>query len=79
VHSGASRARNVNALFFMLRWAGMDSTKCKKGHVTPNMWFFIRWDLLVTQCILVRSWRETSTNYFSCSGRTGAYSTKSGP
>jgi hypothetical protein len=46
----------------------MDSTKSEMGDIAPNLCFCIRWDLRVTQCILMR---ETSTHYFSCSGGTG--------
>jgi hypothetical protein len=48
VHSDASGAQNVGALFFMLRWAGMDSTKSTSRHVMPNLCFWIWCDLWVT-------------------------------
>jgi hypothetical protein len=45
VHSGASRACNVDALFVMLGQDWYDSTKSALGYVTPNMCFCILWDL----------------------------------
>jgi hypothetical protein len=45
VHSSASGAQNVNALFFMLWWPGAVSIKSALGHVTPNLCFLIWWDL----------------------------------
>jgi hypothetical protein len=47
VHSSASGARNVNALFFMLGGTGTDSRKIVMGHVMMNFCFCIRWDLHV--------------------------------
>jgi hypothetical protein len=49
----------------------MDMTKGVVGHVTLNLYFYIRWDMWVTVCIPAHPWRETSTHYFSCSGGTG--------
>jgi hypothetical protein len=53
-----------------------DSTKSALGHVRPNLGFCSRWDLRVTQSILVRPGHEMSTYYFSCSGGSGAISIK---
>jgi hypothetical protein len=57
VHSGASVARNVDALSFVLGWArgGAVSIKRVPGHVTPNMCFCIwqkaHWDMLHQNCV----------------------------
>jgi hypothetical protein len=48
VHSGASTSQNANAVIFMLRWADAVSINSARGHVTPNLCFWIRWDLWVT-------------------------------
>jgi hypothetical protein len=48
VHSGVFGALNVDALFFMIRWAGVVSTKSASTHVTPNLCFWIRWEMQVT-------------------------------
>jgi mannose-6-phosphate isomerase-like protein (cupin superfamily) len=45
VHSSAFGVRNVDALFFMLGGSGAVSIKSTSGHVTPNLCFYIRWDL----------------------------------
>jgi hypothetical protein len=55
---------------------GTDLTKSLSGHIMPNLCFYIRWDLWVMSCILVRLGHETSTHYFSYSGGTGKDSTK---
>jgi hypothetical protein len=47
-------------------------TKYVSGHVTPNLCFYIRLNLLVTYCVPVRPGHETSTHFFSCSGGPGA-------
>jgi hypothetical protein len=47
VHSGASVAPNVNALFFMLRWTWCGFHKSMSGHVSPNLYFCIQWNLRV--------------------------------
>jgi hypothetical protein len=76
VHSGVSGVGNIDALFFMLGWAGAVSVKSVSGHLMPNLYFCICWDLRVTYCIPVRQCRETLMHYFSCSGGTGTDSTK---
>jgi hypothetical protein len=62
--------------FSSLGGTGMDMTKIMPGHVTPNLCFYIWWDLWVTYCILVRLGHEASTHYFSCSSGTGMDMTK---
>jgi hypothetical protein len=47
VHCGASGARNIDALFFLLGGTDMDYAKSVPGHGTPNLCFCIRWDLWV--------------------------------
>jgi hypothetical protein len=39
VHSGASEARNVDALFLMLVWDWCKFNKNARGHVMPNLCF----------------------------------------
>jgi hypothetical protein len=70
VHSIASGTQNVDGLFFMLRWAWC-------GFPVQNFYFWIRWDLRVTYCILVRPRHETSTHHFSCSIGPSVVSIKS--
>jgi hypothetical protein len=41
VHSGASGAQKVEALFFLLGWVGTDATKTAMGHITLNLCFCI--------------------------------------
>jgi hypothetical protein len=48
VHSGMTGVQKVAALFLMLGGTTMNSTKSVPGHVTSNMCFCIRWDMLVT-------------------------------
>jgi hypothetical protein len=79
VRSGASGARNVDALFLMLGGTSTDSTKSTLGHVKANLCFSIRWDLHVTLCIPLYPGRETLTHYFQCSCGTGTDFTKSLP
>jgi hypothetical protein len=45
---GASRARNVIALFFILEKNRYGFNKKCVGHITLNLCFCIRWDLWVT-------------------------------
>jgi hypothetical protein len=77
VHSGASRARNFDALFFMLDGPDAVSIRSALGHVTPKLCFCIWWYLRVTQNIPVHLGHETSTHYFLCSRGPGAVSIKS--
>jgi hypothetical protein len=80
VHSGASRERNIDALFFMFGWERYGfHEKCVGTRYVEFAYFCIRWDLRATYCVPVRPRSETSTHYFSCSGGTGTYSTKSAP
>jgi hypothetical protein len=76
VYSGASGVRNINALFFMLRWDQYGFDKSAFGHVTLNLCFRIRWDLWVMWSILVHLRHESSRHYFSCLGGTGTDVTK---
>jgi hypothetical protein len=68
------RARNIDALFFVLWWVQYGFHKNRSGQLMSYLCFCIRWYLQVTQCFLGR---ETSTHYFLCSGGTGAVSIKS--
>jgi hypothetical protein len=52
------------------------SIKSASGHITPNLYFCIRYDMRVTLCILVCLAHEMSMHYFSCSGGPGAVSIK---
>jgi hypothetical protein len=79
VHSGASGARNINALFFYSGGPGTVSIKSASRHVMPNSYFCIRCDLRVTQCIAVRPGPKPSMHYFSCSDGPDAVSIKSAP
>jgi hypothetical protein len=45
VHSSGSRQRNGDGLFSWSGGTGMDSTKNVSGHVMPNLYFCILWDL----------------------------------
>jgi hypothetical protein len=45
MHSGAFRAQNVNALFFMFGWARCGYKKRVLGHVMSNLCLCIRWDM----------------------------------
>jgi hypothetical protein len=76
VYCGVSGARIVDALFFLLGWADMNSIKSVSQHVTPQLFFCSRWDLRVILYIALRPGRETSTHYFSCLGETTTDSTK---
>jgi hypothetical protein len=78
VYSGASRAQNMLALFFMLEWDRYGFNKKRTGtHYTKLVLFCIWWDLLVMWCILLHLVCEMSTHYFSCSGGPGGVSIKS--
>jgi hypothetical protein len=77
VHFGASGARNIDALYFMLRCDWCDFHKKRVGQVTSNLCFCIRWDMWVTYCIQVHPRREISMHYFSCSCGTGTNFVKS--
>jgi hypothetical protein len=79
VHSSASGAQNVDALFFMLGWDRYDSTKSAQTHVMLHLRFCIWWNLWVTYCIPLHQGRETSRHYFSCSVGPGAVSIKKRP
>jgi hypothetical protein len=72
--------KSVEALFFMLRW---DPYGFHKKHVrtryTELVVFCIRWDVRVMLYISVCPGCETSSHYFSYSGRPGAVSIKSAP
>jgi hypothetical protein len=48
VDSGVSGRGTSMHYFSCAGGTGKDSTKVKLGHVTPNLCFCIRWDLLVT-------------------------------
>jgi hypothetical protein len=39
VHFSVSGARNIDAIFFMLGWDGVDSTKCALGNVMSSVCF----------------------------------------
>jgi hypothetical protein len=77
VHFGTSGARNVDALFFMLRWAGAVLHKKRDGTRYAKLVFLHPVGSWVTYCILMRLGREMSTHYFSCFGGPGAVSIKS--
>jgi hypothetical protein len=47
VHFGASGERIVDTLFLSSGGTGTDLTKSASGHVMPNLFFCIRWDLRV--------------------------------
>jgi hypothetical protein len=48
MHSGASGPWTSTYYVSCSGGTGMDSTKSAPGHVTPNLCFYIRWDLWVT-------------------------------
>jgi hypothetical protein len=77
VHSGASGARNIGALFFLIWWPGVVSIKSALGHTTQKLCFCIGCYLWVKYCILVRLRRKTLMHYFCCLGGSGADSIKS--
>jgi hypothetical protein len=53
------------------------SIKSGSGHIMPRLYFCIKWNLRVAQCIPVRPGCEMSTHLFSRSTRPGAISIKS--
>jgi hypothetical protein len=68
VHSCASGARNVDALFFMLRW---DLYEFDKKYVGTRYVELVFLHLVGSEghvVLLVRLGRETETHYFSWSG-----------
>jgi hypothetical protein len=79
VQSGASGARNINALFLMLGWDWYRYDKSAPGHVTSKLCVCIWWDLQVTWSIPVHLGHKTSMQSFSCSGGLGVVSLKSAP
>jgi hypothetical protein len=77
VHSGASRARNVNTLFSMLGSVWCRShKKCIGTHPTDLMFLNLvgAMDHVVHSSV---SRHETSTHYLSCSGGHGTVYSKS--
>jgi hypothetical protein len=68
------RARNVDALFFMLGWTRCGSNKKHTGRCYGELVFLYP---VQPACHIVRSGHETSTHYFSCSGGLGADPTRS--
>jgi hypothetical protein len=67
VHSGASGAQNVDVLFFMLGWAPCGSHKKHIGTSYAELVFLHLMGFAGSRCVLMRSGREYSTHYFSCS------------
>jgi hypothetical protein len=67
VHSGVSRPQNMDTLFFILSWIGMDSIRTL-GHIMSNLCFCIRWDLLAMLCSSVRPGRQNGDALFSILG-----------
>jgi hypothetical protein len=54
----------VNALFFMLDGTGTDLTKSAPGHITPNVCFYMQWDLRVMRCIPVHLGTKRNRTFF---------------
>jgi hypothetical protein len=77
VHSRASEPRNIDALFFIIRWTWCDFHK-KYGMTLYFKLMFLHpvgsAHHVVHSCASVR---EKSMHYFSCSGGTGTDLTKS--
>jgi hypothetical protein len=76
VHSGACGVPEIDILLFMLGWDWFSFHKKCVAHVTMNLCFCIRWDLLVIWCIPERPGCEMPMQYFSSLGGTGMDSTK---
>jgi hypothetical protein len=74
VHSGASGYETSMHYFSCFCRLGADSIKRASIHITPKLYFCIRWDLRVTYCI---SGCQTLMHYFSCLGGPDAVSIKS--
>jgi hypothetical protein len=74
---GASAQETSTHYFSCSSVFSADLTKSTPGHVMLKVCFYIRWDMWVTQCVLVCTGHETSTHYFSCPGGPGADHTKS--
>jgi hypothetical protein len=75
-HSDASGAQNVDALFFMLGWAWCGSHKMGIGIHYAALVFL---HPVQFEGHVVRSGRETSAHYFSCSGAPDADPTNRAP
>jgi hypothetical protein len=77
MHSGASGAQNVEALFFMLGWA---RSSIQKKHVKTHYAELVFLHLVGYAAPVVTSGaslRETSMHYFLCSGGPGLDTSKS--
>jgi hypothetical protein len=77
VYSGASGPQNVSAVFFMLWWARCGLCKKPIGTRDAELVLLHRRDLRVMYCIPMCPGRETSMQYFSCSGGPDAVSIRS--
>jgi hypothetical protein len=77
VHSGTTRLQNVDALFLMLGWArcGFHTKRVETRY--GELMFLHLVGSSGQVGVPVRSGRETSTHYFSCSGRHGVVCIKS--
>jgi hypothetical protein len=63
VGSGAFEVWNVDALIFVLMWYLCGSHKMCDGTSYMNMCFCIRWDIRVTQCVLIRTGHVRPNTY----------------